>query len=502
MSNGLKPLRPLQVTALEMLRDVIRSGARRPMLQASTGFGKTVLAAHIIAGVRQRNKRVAFCVPALGLVNQSFSRFVENGLPAVEMGVMQGDHPWRRPHAPIQIATAQTLQRRALPNVDVAVLDEAHELHEVYRRWMEESPQTLFIGLSATPWSRGLGLRFDRLVKPTNLRELIDQGYLSKFRVYAPSHPDLTSVKVVAGDYHEGQLGEVMSKPKLVADIVSTWLTMGAGRPTLCYAVNLHHARLLHDRFAEAGVRVAYVDANTPGEERDVIGRRLAAGEIQVAVNVGTLTRGIDWDVRCIILARPTRSEMLFVQIIGRGLRTADGKDDCLILDHSDTHQKLGMVTDIDHAALDMGEKLSKKEKQAKQQEQPLPTCCPSCSALMPPGSRACGSCGSTLPLIDPVIGVAGELVELGNGNKAATTSEKWLAQQPRREIYAQLLSIRIERQYLPVWVDRAFKDIFGVWPRGLGAVEPYPASQILKSWIRERAKAFAKRKKAEEAAA
>lgn len=327
---SLRPLRPHQVAALDGLKASLMAGHRRPMLQAPTGSGKTICAAHIVAGAMAKHKRVAFCVPALSLVDQTFERFQENGISPLDMGIQQADHPWRREFAPVQIATAQTLSRRALPQADVVVIDEAHIRFAVYERWMREHPETVFIGLSATPWSTGLGRLFDDLVKPVTIAELIDAGLLSRFRVFAPSKPDLDGVKTVAGDYHEGQLAERMNQPKLVADIVETWLARGENRPTLCFATGRKHARAIHDQFRSVGVPAAYVDANTPRAEREAIGRALAAGEIKIVCNIGTLTTGIDWDVRCIILARPTQSESLFVQIVGRGLRTADGKPDCL----------------------------------------------------------------------------------------------------------------------------------------------------------------------------
>jgi DNA repair protein RadD len=179
------------------------------------------------------------------------------------------------------------------------------------------------IGLSATPWTRGLGQHFDKLVIGATTQQLIDEGYLSPFKVFAPSSPDLSDVRTVAGDYHGGELGEAMNKNKLVADIVDTWKRLGEGRPTLCFAVDRAHAKNLQQQFDEAGIRCGYVDAYTSLEEREEVRQRFHSRELEVVCNVGVLTTGIDWDVRAIILARPTQSEMLFTQMIGRGLRTA-----------------------------------------------------------------------------------------------------------------------------------------------------------------------------------
>lgn len=334
---GLRSLHPHQVAALDGLKSSLRSGHRRPMLHLPTGAGKTVIGAHIVAGARSKGNRVGFVVPMLSLIDQTFERFVENGIDPADMGVIQGDHEWHRPHAPIQICSAQTLARRGMPDVSVLVVDEAHirdaKLHAYLAS--EESRSVTAVGLSATPWSRGLGLVYDDLVSPISMRELIGQGFLSQFRVFAPSHPDLEGVSTDAksGDFQVGELSERMSAPTLVADIVATWLERGENRPTLCFGVDRAHASLLADQFEKSGVSTAYVDANTPREERGAIASRFKAGDVKVICNIATMTTGVDLDVRCLILARPTKSEMLFTQIIGRGLRTAPGKEDCIARD-------------------------------------------------------------------------------------------------------------------------------------------------------------------------
>ena len=269
----LFPLRPLQVKALDELRRSLSSGRKRPIIQASTGFGKTILAAHIVAGALSKGNRVCFVVPALSLIDQSFEKFTENGIDAGDIGIIQADHPWRRPHAPIQIASVQTLARRGFPEVEFVVIDEVHFRFQAIDKWLDECPEKIFIGLSATPWSRGLGDRFDDLLVPATLAELIEQKWLSPFRVFAPAHPDLSGIKTVAGDYAEGQLSERMSDAKLVGDVVSTWLEKAKGLPTLVFAVDRAHAAVIHDRFQDAGIVSAYVDANTPREDRLEMGK-------------------------------------------------------------------------------------------------------------------------------------------------------------------------------------------------------------------------------------
>lgn len=492
----LANLYPHQVRSLDLLKQSILAGSKRPMLALPTGAGKTVVAAAIVAGARSKGKRVCFVVPSISLVDQTFDRFVANGIDAASMGVIQADHPWRRPHAPIQIATAQTLARRDRPDVDIVIIDEAHVRHQAIIDWMAEATSTLFIGLSATPWSKGLGKSFDHLIRPTSIAELIEQGFLAPFKVFAPSKPDLSGVKTVAGDYHEGQLDEVMSGSVLVADVVSTWLEKGRGLPTLCFAVGRNHAKVLTQQFAAAGVRCAYVDAGTSRDERVAIGEALNAGDIEVVVNIGCLTTGVDWDVRCLILARPTKSEMLFTQIIGRALRTAAGKDHALILDHSDTHQRLGFVTDIDHDELHDGSPKSDAKQSRSKDATPVPKCCPTCTAMMPAKSPTCLSCGSELPRPIGIKVEDGELREItgkAKGKAEKGSVKRLLQEQGKAAVYGQLKMIAIRRGKRDGWIAHKYRDVFDVWPRGLDRTQALEPTPQLLAWVRSRDIAWAK---------
>lgn len=351
----MRQLREHQEQAVVSLRRALSEGHKRVMLMAPTGAGKTVLSSAIIGLARAKGRRVIFTVPSIDLIDQTVREFWKEGIR--DVGVIQADHPMTDSSKPVQVASVQTLQRRNIPQSDLVIIDEAHRQFAIIREWMERDEwiDVPFIGMSATPWSKGLGRFWHKLIIAATTGDLIRKGYLSKFRVYAPSHPDLTGVKTVAGDYHEGQLSEAMQRGTLTADIVQTWLALGEGRSTLCFGVDRAHAKQMQAEFEAAGVGCGYVDANTTRLDREKVRKSFESGEFKVVCNVGVLTTGVDWDVRCIVLARPTKSEILYTQIIGRGLRTADGKDDCLILDHSDSTLTLGFVTDIHHASMDGG---------------------------------------------------------------------------------------------------------------------------------------------------
>jgi DNA repair protein RadD len=470
-----------QRLAEAQLRESLRSGHRRPIIQSPTGSGKTVLAAAIVEKALAKGKRVIFTVPKLSLIDQTVERFNEEGIKAI--GVIQGYHPGTDGTQPVQVASIQTLRRRKLPEADLVLVDEAHEVHDFYREWMEkpEWKKIPFIGLTATPWTKSLGKLYDDLIVPTTMAELIEKGFLSKFKVFAPSHPDLAGVRTVAGDYHEGQLSEVMSKKELTADVVKTWLEKAEDRPTLAFCVDLAHARKLQEQFEASGVACGYVDAFTSRAERGEIAERFRARLLQVVCSVGTLTTGIDWDVRCIILARPTKSEILYVQIIGRGLRTGVGKDHCLILDHSDTTLRLGFVTDIHHEELNDGKpNIATKASVAEEKK---PRECPACKALK--NTHICPSCGFA-PVKQSQLKVRdGELVELDYRKGKAPIGDK-------QSLYSGLLFYAGSRGYKKGWAAQQYRQAFGVWPRGL-AERPIPPTIEQSQWIKSRQIAFAK---------
>jgi DNA repair protein RadD len=407
------------------------------------------------------------------------------------VGVIQASHRMTNPARLIQVATPQSLQRREIPDADEIIIDEAHLLFRKLFPKLFNDPRFAnvpIIGLSATPWTKALGKLFDRLIIGATTGELIQGGYLSPFRAFAPASPDLTGVRTLAGDYHEGDLGEAVNKTELVANVVETWQSRAENRPTLCFAVDRAHAKNLQMQFLAAGISAEYIDAYTEAAERNEIAKRLHAGEVRVVCNVGCLTTGIDWDVRCIILARPTKSEILYVQMIGRGLRTAEGKADCLILDHSDNHTRLGFVTDIHHEKLDDGEP---KRATAADKTEALPKKCIKCSFLKPPKMLKCPCCGFIPVPQSGALHREGELIELSSRREAVATT-----QQERIQFHAELREIAYQRNYKSGWAAQQYKTKFGSFPPWAWNERPTcTPSVVTLSWVRSRAIAFAKRR-------
>jgi DNA repair protein RadD len=471
-----------QTESIEALRANIRAGTMNQILSAATGSGKTVIAAHLLDECFKKGRRGVFVADRVNLIDQTSATLDQYGIPH---GVIQADHWRRRPWERIQVASPQTLARRSWPAVDLIVVDEAHGLHKTVADRIQRR-DVVTIGLTATPFTKGLGRYYDAVVTVTTTNKLIADGYLSPFRVFAASEPDMTGVRVDAGEWAEKETAK-RAMP-IVGDCVAEYLKHGDGKKFIAFGVNVEHCEEMQRQFLAAGVATELYTYRTGDEERArmVAEFRKPDSYIRGLISVGALAKGFDVpDVEVVIMARPLRSSLAeHIQILGRGLRKHPGKTECLVLDHAGNCLRFWdqMQDFFEHGAstLDDGRK---KEKKAADQREREPTKCPRCSHVHD-RRPACPACGHVYPRRSEVEHQAGELREL-SGGPTATPNEK-------QAFYSQLLYIALQRGYKPGWVSHKYHERFGVWPRAMDEIPAAPTRSTM-NWIRSRQIAFAK---------
>jgi len=475
------------------------AGHRRILVCMPTGAGKTSCFCEIIRQEVAAGRTVLVLVHRRELLQQAVRRLYAAGIDAAIIAAGQPS----RPGVAVQVAMVQTLYGRAvrssaisLPPADVIVVDEAH--HVIAGTWQKivaRYPDAVLIGWTATPVrgdNRGFGDMFDVLIQGPSIPSLIAVGHLVRPKVWVPHIPNLKGVKSTGGDYNEKQLAERMDRQEITGDIPVHYLRHAAGLCTVVFAITRSHGVHIRDALLRAGVMAEYLDGSTPVEERDAILARLASGKTEVVVNVGVLVEG--WDLpqlRCIILARPTKSFGLYLQIIGRGLRPAPGKSHCIILDHAGATLLHGLV---DHEpipwSLSPDRAIDHKSSSSKGVGvSPKLAACPECTAVYWPG-KPCGACGwRPRPRSKPVEAHDGDLVEFGRdgGTKRIGPTEA-----ERAAWHGMLATIAMERGYKSGWAAYKFFERFKGWPprRQPAPIEPTPECR---AWVKSRAIAWAK---------
>jgi DNA repair protein RadD len=474
-------LRPYQVENVAAL-DALAPGDR-VLVVGPTGCGKTVIFCELIKRQVERHKRVLVIAHSREIIHQTSRKLHDNG---VHHGIIQaGFDP--RPMASVQVASIATLHVRAirseamlLPLADLVIVDEAHHsVAHTYSKLIKRYPNALVIGFTATPCrgdGRGLGGIFNTLIEMPQIPELIVQKHLVPTLCYAPVNPDLSGVRVQAGDYAVGQLERRMNTDKLVGDVITHWHKYGQKRPTVVFAVGVAHSIHLRDEFLKSGVVAEHLDGSTPKEDRDAILSRLASGTTTVVCNCAVLVEGWDCpEVGCIILARPTKSMGLFRQMIGRGLRPAPDKINAILLDHSGAIYRHGMPEDHVVWSLDPDHKATAPAHEArKQRDKNGLLDCPACHTVsIRMGGEACPNCGwEPQRRGEYVAHVEGDLGLVKAGKTGAVTHD-------RAHWHAMFHYIAQEK--------------FGTWPARDVLPWPIEPTPEVRSWVRSRQIAFAK---------
>lgn len=448
-------LRKYQLDAIKLIREQFSKGNKKVLLKMATGSGKACILSHIAKASSARGKKVFFLVRGRILVSDFSARLFRE---EVEHGTLLAGHWNYRPHLPIQVASVDTcISRNLVPEADILLIDESDlATSKGYRELIAKYPKAFILAVTATPEVDG-SLRHiaDVMVSPITPQELTDQGYLSPLRYFAPSTPDLSGVKVSGStkDYVNEQLESAMNQGKLTGNIVDHWIKIARERPTILFAVNIRHSKLLMNRFLLYGVPAEHVDALTGDEGRKEAFERLEKGVTRVLCTVGIATRGVDLPfVSCLILARPTTSRRLHVQMLGRGTRICDGKKDTIVLDHSGNCIRHGMLTDDVEVDLDG----RKKESHIK-----LSKICSQCFVVYR-GSHCpeCGAVEKPVVIKEEIKESDDQLVEITETDpilrsaKALRLEAKYKGRKPSWAHYRLIdqFGYLIAKPYLPDW--------------------------------------------------
>lgn len=454
-------LRDYQQHDLNELRHAFRS-YRSVLLVQPTGAGKGSLASFIVQSAAARGHNTLFLVNRRTLVHDMSHRLDRLG---VDHGIIMAAHPRRRPWLHTHIASVDTLHRRPNPpKASLLIVDEAHfAVSPSFKSVLDKYPDAKVLCMTATPIrvdSRGLGEICEYMVQGPSVQQLIDLGYLVPSRVFAPSNPNVSGVKKTGGDFNQKALAAVCDRARLIGDIVSHWKKFASDRKTAVFAVDQNHARHLADQFQAAGADFAYVDANTPDDERDQIWDGLDNGNLRGVVSVGVISYG--WDhpiVSCVVMARPTESLNLHLQQIGRGSRPHPGKKDLLILDHASNTLRHGFYEDDREWSLDGG-------VIAKSAEPSLSVAtCKKCYGTFRRGPLRCPYCNWEMERQARTVQVdAGTLEEIKRDRKLKAI-EEWrttVTGDKRREKFEEWKREAAKRGYKPSYPYVRFRIIFG----------------------------------------
>ena len=400
-------LRPYQEKLLQEAEEALAKPDARVMLQLPTGGGKTRIAAALLAGWVKRGGKAVWLTHRRELSDQTRNELNKSGVyatntlewefydlaPSIEGGVV--------------VLMAQTVSYRnkryeglwdEYDSEDLLIIDEAH--HSTAPGWeraIHRWPGRV-IGLTATPWrlEKNLGFDhlFDCLIPGPQISELQAKGYLATAEVVVPDSDEIIIGGRLnsSGEFIEREI-ELANQGRLIwtRGALEFWQTHAEGRQTIIYAVSVRHAKNLAEVFNRAGVLADVIlgSSHQRPEERDRNVRQFRNGELKVLVNVAVATEGFDIpNASCVVLARPTMSLALYLQMVGRGLRRKPDDADCLILD---------LAGNIDRHGFPEDERQWSLEPHGQQGEGGSPPrvwCC-NCNRLSHAASHNCWKCGN-----------------------------------------------------------------------------------------------------------
>lgn len=477
-------LRPYQTDAIEALRAQIRDGKRRLILCAGTGAGKTLTSGKLLQEADRKGSYSLFVVDRVSLVDQTSDVFSQYG---ITHGVVQGNHPRWAPRENVQVCSAQTLARRILPrSPSLIVVDEAHCRHKGTIALMDQHPQAICIGLTATPFTKGMGQDWEGIVNVRSTRLLIEDGHLIEPTIYVAKSPE--DAELGLNSYGEfSDESATTAGIRIIGDVVAEWERkvrehFGGPVKTIVFSPTVEHGRELCAAFAAAGYnfqQVSYMDRSDAERAEKISEFRRADSVITGLVSCGALTKGFDVpDCLVGISCKPYRKSLSsHMQEIGRVMRSAPGKGKALWLCHSGNVERFaGDMFDVwanGAGELDAAEKRDSKPRERNQQTGQQAVC-PECSGAM--RGPVCIACGWERPARSGIVAVEGELQAFDASRFTLAAREGLHADclKDPRKVWDGCLCFTMDRK-----TDEAGarKWAYGIW-RGI-----YPDAKLPRGW-------------------
>lgn len=397
-------LRQYQTDAIQSIYDWFSAGKEAPLIVTPTGSGKSVILAEFIRGACTAwpDTHILVVTHVKELVDQD-AKAIKRVWPHAPVGIYSAGLG-KRQLKPVTVASIQSIYNKPQfhGRFDLIIVDEAHLIpHKsdgMYRKLLDAclaaNPDTKLIGLTATPYRldsgllhEGDGALFDGISYEANVADLIEQGFLCRLTARHGDNVDLDGVRTVGGEFNIGQLGERMSAIELVehhADLIVQ--RCGDRNAWLIFCVTVEHAAQVSAALTRRGVTSTYVSGDMPNGERDAKIDAFKTGEVRALVNCAILTTGFDHPpTDAVVMLRPTLSPGLYIQMVGRGLRLHDSKQDCLVLDFGGNVRRHGFIDKVEPP---------RKGKKGGPQEAPVKEC-QKCGLLVPLMTKTCPECGT-----------------------------------------------------------------------------------------------------------
>lgn len=437
-------LRDYQEKIINDTREALRT-YRGVLIRSATGSGKTAINSFITKSVAEKGNYVWFVVHREELIKQSSAAFKKVG---VNHGFVANGWPFN-PALKVQICSIMSLVNRLhlLPAPKVIVYDECQYMSATtWDKVFNNYPHAFHIGLTATPWRldrKGFKKYFQHMVDGPSVKWLIENKYLSDYKMYAPTDFDASQLKTSMGDYDLKDMEQKVS-PKIVGDYYAVWAKHALNKKTIVFAPTVNISKYIVETFLRNGIEARHLDAETPKPERDQAIKDYASGKITVLSNVRLFTEGFDVpSIECVMLTRPTKSLALYLQMVGRALRPQEGKDFAIILDQVNSCVEHGLPDDEFEWSLDARE--GKKKSKTTAADVPVKVC-QSCFAANNSFNSFCTNCGA--PFEVKKRGgpeqVEGELSEIDKEKFRKNNSKE----QGMAQSMEQLVELGIKRGY------------------------------------------------------